>query len=101
MTLRESLSKVGHFMTSPKGHVLTSKRRLLNSLPLWLKSNVLSPLRQPAPAEESPSMNTSFFESGEKLGTIIAVLPSPHVPGVFAVTSIGATPLAWGVFQAA
>src|SRR6187402_2835141 len=99
MTLRESLSKVGHFTTSPSGQVLTSERRLLKSLPVWSKSKVLRPLRQPAPAEESPSTKTSFFASGEKLGTIIAVLPSPHAPGVFAVTSTGETPLAWGVFQ--
>src|SRR6187431_736990 len=100
MMLRESLSKVGHFRTSPKGQVLTSERRRLKSLLLWSKSKMLRPLRQPAPAEESPSTNTSFFASGEKLGTIIAVLPRPHTPGVAAVTSIGATPLACGVCQA-
>src|SRR6187551_2050188 len=99
MILRESLSKVGHFITSPKGQVLTTDRRRLNTLLVWSKSKMLIPLRQPAPADESPSMNTSFDASGAKVGTIIAVFPSPHTPGVAAVRSIGTAPLVCGVSQ--
>src|SRR6188768_869136 len=99
MTLCESLSKVGHLMTSPSGQVLTTERRRLKILLVWSKSKVLKPLRQPAPAEESPSTKISFVPSGEKLGTIIAVLPRPHTPGVLALTSTGLAPVVCGVCQ--
>ena len=62
---------------------------------------MLMPLRQPAPAEESPSMNTSFVPSGENCGTIIGVLPRPHTPGVEEVTSTGDAPATCGVCQTA
>src|SRR5450432_1370055 len=101
MTLRESLSNVGHLSASPNGHVLTSERRRLKSLPVWSKSKTLIPLRQPAPADESPSMKTSFEPSGENAGTIIAVLPKPQTPGVAEVTSTGEVPTVCGVCHTA
>src|SRR5947209_6416498 len=101
MMLRESLSNVGHLSASPNGQVLTSKRRFVKSLLVWLKLKMLSPLRQPAPADESPSTNTSLVPSGEKAGTIIAVLPKPQTPGLAGVTSTGETPAACGVCQTA
>src|SRR6478609_12159678 len=100
MTLRESLSNVGHLITSPKGQVFTIERRRLKSLLVWSKSKMLRPLRQPAPAEESPSTNTNFDASGAKLGSIIAVLPRPHAPGVAEVRSTGDEPEVCGVCQA-
>src|SRR4051794_30073893 len=90
--LRESDSNVGHFMTSPKGHVLRTVLRFEKSLPTWLKSKVLSPLRQPAPPAESPSTNTSFLPSGEKAGTIMTALPSPQLLALCAETLTGAVP---------
>src|SRR6478735_2754747 len=99
MMLRESLSNVGHLITSPNGHVLTIERRRLNRLLVCSKSNRLRPLRQPAPPAESPSTNTSFVESGEKLGSIIAVLPSPQAPGKLPLRSTGDAPVVCGVCQ--
>src|SRR5216684_9249086 len=99
MMLLDSLSNVCHLSASLNGQLFTSKRRRLNSLFVWSKSNTLRPLRQPAPADESPSMNASFEPSGENVGTIIAVLPKPQTPGVAAVTSSGAPPTACGVCQ--
>src|ERR1041384_3781925 len=97
MTLRESLSNTGHFITSPRGHVLTILFRFLKILPAWSKSNVLMPLRQPLPPAESPSTKTSLDASGENEGTIITEAPRPQRPGLWLVTSTEALPPAAGV----
>src|SRR5689334_13084786 len=86
MMLRESDSNVGHFITSPCGHVFHSRRRLLKLFAVWSKSHSDKPLRQPAPAEPSPSKNTILVPSGEKLGTCITELPRPLNEPVTLVT---------------
>src|SRR4051812_29155516 len=99
MTLFESLSYVGHLMTSLYGKLFTIWRRFLKTLFAWSKSKVLRPLRQPELVAESPSTNTSFLPSGEKVGTIITVAPRPQLPALWLLTSTGAVPTVFGVCQ--
>src|SRR6516164_8726537 len=89
MTEFESLSNVGHRMMLPAATVLTTFVRPLNWFIPSLKVKKDSPCRQDAPPEVSPSTNTSFVASGEKLGTIIAVVPSPQLLGPVTSTGIG------------
>src|SRR5690242_12864955 len=92
MTLRESGSQTGHFITSPVGQLFRKLRRLENAFPVSSKSKMERPLRHPAPPAESPSMNTSFVPSGENAGTIITVLPRPQLFVDAEETFTGAVP---------
>ena len=90
--LRESDSKVGHFMTSPKGHVLRMLRRLENILPALVEIEEAEPLAPAGAAAESPSTKTSLLPSGENAGTIMTALPRPQLLAVWPLTLTGAVP---------
>src|ERR1700677_3989158 len=94
MTDCESLSTAGHRITIPVLTVSTKFVRFVNVCAASLKLKNERPCRHDAPPEVSPSTKTSLVPSGEKAGTIIAVVPRPHEVGP--VTSTGDPPTTVG-----